>query len=61
MAKHGKAKRGIPPKSDFNAWLVNAGILHPKICCARNSQDKKIKNFTDIILVLTHKKLQNSF
>ena len=20
MTKHGKAKRGIPPKSDFNAW-----------------------------------------
>ena len=20
MGKHGKAKRGIPPKSDFNAW-----------------------------------------
>ena len=20
MAEHGKAKRGIPPKSDFNAW-----------------------------------------
>ena len=22
MADHGKAKRGIPPKSDFNAWYT---------------------------------------
>ncbi len=65
MAKHGKAKRGIPPKSDFNAWypaIVEISDLVDKRYPIKGMDVWKPYGWTTMRLIdgLTRKEMEKS-
>ena len=65
MTKHGKAKRGIPPKSDFNAWypaIVEISDLVDKRYPIKGMDVWKPYGWSTMRLIdsLTRKEMENS-